>query len=113
VRDLNWRSAFRKATIFTILWLGLVYIIDRISPGLFGLESREQWIPLLINGVFFFFLYAVLFAWLEKRRDARLAKVKEQKKREKQAEAEEREPGELKGVPNPNTSKRKVRRKRR
>jgi phosphotransferase system glucose/maltose/N-acetylglucosamine-specific IIC component len=111
VRDLNWRSAFRKATIFTILWLGLVYLLDRISPGLFGLESREQWIPLLINGVFFFFLYALLFAWLEKRRDQRLARLKAQKK--EQREDEPREAGPLKGRPNPNTSRRKLRRRRR
>ena len=111
MRDFNWRSAFRKATIFTILWLGLVYVIDRISPGVFGLESSEQWIPLLINGVFFFFLYALLFAWLERRRDRRLAGVQQQSKSAKQDEA--REPGELKGVANPNTSKRKTRRRRR
>lgn len=106
-KELDWRTAFKRAAIFTAIWLGLVYMLNTVSPGTFGIGGRQQIYALAFNGVLFFFLYAFLFAFFEKRRrDRGQGQTKAKNKRE-----ETTEPGPLKGRHNPNTSRRKSRRR--
>lgn len=106
-KGLDWRSAFKRAAIFTAIWLGLVYVLNTVSPGTFSIGGRQQIYALAFNAVLFFFLYAFLFAFFEKRRrDSGRGQTKAKDKREEPAE-----PGPLKGRHNPNTSRRKSRRR--
>jgi hypothetical protein len=108
-KDVDWRSAFKRAAVFTAIWLGLVYVLNTVSPGTFGVGGRQQIYALAFNAVVFFFLYALLFAFFEKRRrNSGLGQTKAQSKRE-----EPSEPGPLKGRHNPNTSRKKSRRRSR
>lgn len=106
---LNWRTAFKRAAIFTVIWLGLVYVLNTAFPGSFGVGGRQQLYALAINAVLFFFLYALLFAFFERRRSRRTNES--HKKAEENGEV--REAGPLKGTRNPNTSRRKTRRRTR
>jgi len=114
MKDLNWRSAFRRAVIFTLIWLGIVYITSRIWPERFGIEVPEELPFLAINAVFFFFIFMVFSAFAERRR-SRFAQQRDASKNKVAKEKPEEENGEgghLKGKPNPNTSRKKARRRR-
>lgn len=113
MKDLNWRSALRRAAIFTLIWLGIVYVTSVLWPESFGIEVPEELPFLAINAVFFFLVFALFSAFAERRRarhgqqtGGRTRSVKER------PEEEEGEGGHLKGRPNPNTSRRKTRRRR-
>ncbi|MBA2440833.1 MAG: hypothetical protein H0V53_00275 [Rubrobacter sp.] len=120
--DLNWRGAFRRAAIFTLFWLGLVYIMNVAFPGTFGIEFPEEVPFLLINAVLFFFLFTLFSAFTERRRARRAEELQAQKKGKspkksggpvEEVEEEGEEPGQFKGQLNPNTSRRKKARRRR
>lgn len=113
MKDLNWRSALRRAAIFTLIWLGIVYITSVLWPQSFGIEVPEELPFLAINAVFFFFIFALFSAFAERRR-ARHGQQSGSggKPARESSEEEEGEGGPLKGRPNPNTSRRKTRRRR-
>lgn len=116
MKDLNWRSALRRAMIFTLIWLGIVYVTNVIWPESFGIEVPEELPFLAINAVFFFVIFTLFSAFAE-RRKSRMGGTGQQarsggKQREERPEDSNGEGGHLKGRPNPNTSRKKSRRRR-
>lgn len=114
-RDLPWRSGFRKAAVFIVIWAALIYVMNTAFPETFGLNSEE--LPgFALNAVMFFFIFALFFSWTEKRRRERMEELKNRKKdgRTKAAAGgdEDRPDSPLKGQLNPNTSRKKARRRR-
>lgn len=117
MRNLNWRSALRRGAIFTIIWLALVYVASVAFPRRFALELPEQLPALAVNAVAFFVLFTVFSAYTERRRARRQAELRAAKKgkstdKTARREDETDEPGRLKGQYNPNTSRKKARRRR-
>ena len=109
--DLNWRSAARRSAVVVGIYLALVYILSTVSPETFGLQSRQEIFSVLVQAVFFFFIFTLVYALVERNRNRRLDA--DRKKKSKPAdENPEAEDGTLKGRPNPNTSRKKARRKR-
>lgn len=119
MKNVNWGSALKRAAIFTGLWLGLVYVMHTFDSNIFQLNTVTDWITLGANAIIFFFLYTLMFGWLEKRRAEKRAQLKESKEKAKNKEVSkdrtvgDQELGSLRGQFNPNTSRRKVRRRRR
>ncbi len=115
-KDLNWGPAFKRAATFVVIWLGLVYAMSVAAPDSFLAMTREQIPSLIINAIMFFFLFAFIFAFTEKRRTQRVEQLKAQKKGnldKRAADANGEAPeGSLRGQRNPNTSRKKARRKR-
>lgn len=112
MRNLNWRSAFRRASIFTLIWLGIVYVTSVLWPQSFGIAIPEELPFLAINAVFFFVIFALFSAFTERRRE-RYQQQQKQKNDAKKDKPEENDEGPLKGQLNPNTSRKKAARKRR
>lgn len=115
MKDLNWRSALRRAAIFTLIWLGIVYVTSVLWPESFGIEVPEELPFLAINAVFFFIIFALFSAFAERRRARHTHQSKSKDRPEKERSERSEEEGEgdsLKGRPNPNTSRRKTRRRR-
>lgn len=112
MKNLDWKAGIRRATLFMLLYVVILYVMSVAFPETFGI-SREQLPGLLLNAVFFFLILTVFFAFTEKRRAQRLAELKA-KRQGKQAKTEEENAasGPLKGRPNPNTSRKKTRRRR-
>ena len=111
--DLNWRWAARRAVVVIGIYLALVYVLSAVFPEQFGLQSRGQIISLLINAVFFFFIFTFVYAYVERSRRRRVAEMgKKSKSANPSGEDPKEEPGSLKGRPNPNTSRKKARRRR-
>ena len=113
---LKWKSAARRSAIVIVIYLGLLYILGIAFPGSnFSLDSRSQIMSLLINATLFFFIFTFVYALVERSRDRRMAEAGKQKKPGKQAQAgDDSEAGasSLRGRPNPNTSRKKSRRRR-
>lgn len=116
-RDLPWRQGFRKAAIFIVIWAVLIYFMNIAFPETFGLNSED--VPgFAVNGVMFFFVFAFFFAWTEKRRNQRIEELKNRKKNERPGRPagddgdDGRPESAFKGKPNPNTSRKKARRRR-
>ncbi len=98
--------------MFMVLYAVILYVMSAVFPESFGI-GREQVPGLLINAVFFFLILTVFFAFTEKRRAQRLAELKARREgKQAKPETEDGEPGPLKGRPNPNTSRKKARRRR-
>lgn len=123
-KGLDLRGALKRAALFTGLWLALIYVLSTAFPESFnlGLDTRAGQIGLLLNALLFFCLYTVVVAFTERRRRRILAERFGNKPkvhaRAKAAGAEEdgeeeAEPGPLKGLQNPNTSRKKAARRRR
>ncbi len=117
--DLNWKSAIKRAAFAALLYLLFVYILGVASPDTFeagGLSS------VVVAAVFFFF-YTILFAFTDRSKRRRLARMKAEsqgkKPKSKAAKtvdaAGDGEDGasDLRGRHNPNTSRRKTTRRRR
>ena len=119
MRNLNWRAGLRRGAIFTVVWLILVYVASVALPQYFGLNLPEQLPALAVNVVAFFVLFTIFSAYTEKRRAQRQAELRAAKKGKstgktarRNDEDEGAEPGRLKGQYNPNTSRKKARRRR-
>ena len=117
MRDLEWRAGLRRAVIFMFIYAAILYVMNVAFPETFGIRS-EQLSGLLVNAVFFFLLLTVLFSWTEKRRKERMAELQNRQRGNKPARAsgedgEEPPEGSLRGQPNPNTSRKKARRRSR
>ncbi len=114
---LNWRNAFKRAAIFTAIWMGLVYVMHTINPKFFQLGDSKALLSLALNSVVFFFIYALFFAFIERRKartqaDAKGTKSKPDKTTKTTENGEELQNGALKGQYNPNSSRKKSRRRR-
>jgi uncharacterized membrane protein len=113
---LDWRSAARRSAIVIGVYLALFYILSRVAPRTFGLDSRAEVISLLGNAVVFFFVFTLVYAFIERNRKRRTAELQKQQGRGSRASGTARESGAeggaLKGRPNPNTSRKKSRRRR-
>jgi hypothetical protein len=110
--DLNWKWAARRAAVVIGIYLALLYVLSRIYPDSFGLQNRGQIVSLLINAAFFFLIFTFVYAFVERSRRRRLAQMNEKSRAEKPPDGGSEEPGKLKGRPNPNTSRKKARRRR-
>jgi amino acid transporter len=114
--DLNWKYAARRAAVVIAIYLGLLYVLSIALPESgFRLETREQILSLLVNAVMFFFVFTLVYALVDRSRRRRLGETTQRNKPGKPTgETGETEgpSGPLKGRPNPNTSRKKARRKR-
>jgi hypothetical protein len=109
--DLNWKYAARRAAVVIAIYLGLLYILSLTFPeSNFRLDNQAQIVSLLVNAVLFFFIFTFVYAIIDRSRRRRLAEMSNKSKPAKPSGAESS--GELKGRPNPNTSRKKARRKR-
>lgn len=123
--DLDWKGAFRRAAFAAALYLLFVYVMSLAFPDTFGASNSNNLTSALVVAVAFFFIYAPVFAFAERRKKRRLAELNAQKKgkpgaRTKAgttggsgADGEEAEAGDLRGRHNPNTSRKKAARRRR
>src|SRR3954468_23128121 len=113
---LKWKSAARRSAIVIVIYLGLLYILSTVFPGSnFSLDSRAQIFSLLINATLFFFIFTFVYALIERSRNRRMAESAKQKtpgKPPQSGGAPEADASSLKGRPNPNTSRKKSRRRR-
>jgi type III secretory pathway component EscU len=109
--DLNWKWAARRAAVVIGIYLALLYVLSTIYPESFGLQTRSQIVSLLVNAVFFFLIFSFIYAYVERSRRRRMAEMSK-KPAKPSGEDSEEEPGSLKGRPNPNTSRKKARRRR-
>lgn len=130
--DLDWKAAFKKAAFAAALYVLFVYVMSVAFPESFGANSSLT-ATLAIAGLFFF-VYAPVFAFSERRKRRRLAEINAQKKGGKKLSAtakartaantssrpdadgtddEEAEMDTLRGRHNPNTSRKKASRRRR
>src|SRR5215212_8823591 len=113
--DLNWKYAARRAGVVIAIYLGLLYVLSIALPeSNFRLESRAQIASLLLNAVIFFFVFTLVYAYVDRSRRRRLAEMGQKGKPEKSSSTGEDAAfsGALKGRPNPNTRRKKARRKR-
>jgi hypothetical protein len=110
-KDLDWRSAARRSAVVIGIYVALFYVLSGVFPKQFGLQDRAQIIALLVNAAIFFLVFTFVYALVERSRKRRQA---EMSKRSKQAKPDQDGPGagQLKGRPNPNTSRKKARRRR-
>ena len=113
---LNWKSAARRSAVVIVIYLGLLYLLSVMFPGSnFNLDTRAQVISLLVNAAIFFFIFTFIYALIERSRERRTAEARRQQRSGKQAGKEgdeETDASSLKGRPNPNTSRKKTRRRR-
>lgn len=113
--DLNWKWAARRAGVVIAIYLGLLYVLSIALPDSnFKLESRAQILSLLANAVIFFFVFTFVYAYVDRSRRRRLAEMGKKGKTQKPSAKgdDSASSGALKGRPNPNTSRKKARRKR-
>ena len=113
---LKWKSAARRSAVVIVIYLGLLYVLGVAFPGSsFSLDDRSQIISLLVNAVIFFFIFTFVYALIERSRDRRMSQASKQKKSGKPSQNvgdAEDDASSLKGRPNPNTSRKKSRRRR-
>jgi hypothetical protein len=111
---LKWKSAARRSAIVIAIYLGLLYLLSVLFPkSNFNLDNRAQVISLLINAVIFFFVFTFVYAYVERNKNRRTEEAKrQQSKKPARPEGDADTPGALRGRPNPNTSRKKTRRKR-
>ena len=110
-KDLDWRSAARRSAVVIGIYVALFYVLSAVFPQQFGLQDRAQITALLFNAVIFFFVFTFVYALVDRSRRRRLAEMSNKSKQAKAAE-DGSEAGPLKGRPNPNTSRKKARRRR-
>ena len=108
---LNWKAAARRSAIVIAVYIALFYILSVAFPQTFGLADNAQIIGLLINAAIFFVVFTFVYAFVERSRARRTEQMKRSEKPDR-PEPDPDNPGALKGKPNPNTSRRKSRRKR-
>ncbi|HJQ28185.1 MAG TPA: hypothetical protein VJ827_02510 [Rubrobacter sp.] len=112
--DLNWKSAARRSAVVIALYLGLLYLLSVLFPkSNFDLDNQAQVISLLINAVIFFFVFTLVYAFIERNRNRRIAEARKKNKQGKPTAGDsETGASSLRGRPNPNTSRKKARRRR-
>jgi hypothetical protein len=112
--DLNWKSAARRSAVVIVLYLGLLYFLSVLFPkSSFNLDNQAQIISLLINAVIFFFVFTFVYAFVERSRNRRIAEARKNKPgKPARNEGDPEDASSLRGRPNPNTSRKKTRRRR-
>lgn len=112
-QNLEWKAGFRRASIFMVLYAVILYVMSTFWPGTFGI-SEGQFSSIVIQGIFFFLILGMFFSFTEKRRRERMEALRAKKgqSQKQQPDGEEGDTGPLKGRPNPNTSRKKARRRR-
>ena len=107
--DLNWKWAARRSAVVIAIYIALLYVLSTISPDTFPLQINV----LLVQVPMFFLVFTFVYAFVERSRRRRMAEMSRKSKPEKPSGGDsEEEPGTLKGRPNPNTSRKKARRRR-
>ena len=111
---LKWKAAARRSAVVIAIYLGLLYLLSVAFPDSgFSMDSQGQVISLFVNAIIFFFIFTFVYAFVERSRNRRISEARKQKKPGKQTEGDqEAEDSSLKGRPNPNTSRKKTRRRR-
>ena len=112
---LNWKSAARRSAIVIVVYLTLFYVLSVAFPENFGLRDRAQVVSLLINAVMFFFIFTLVYAFVERSRNRRIEEARKRKAPEKPDRGgtdPDATDSQLRGRPNPNTSRKKSRRRR-
>jgi hypothetical protein len=113
---LKWKPAARRSAIVIAIYLGLLYVLGIAFPGSnFSLDSRAQILSLLVNATVFFFIFTFVYALIERSRERRIAEAGKKNKPGKPSQKgddAEADDTSLKGRPNPNTSRKKTRRRR-
>lgn len=110
---LNWRAAARRSAIVIGIYIALFYFLSVAFPETFGLGNGGEITGLLINAGVFFFVFTFVYAFVERNKNRRAEQAKKnQSAKPARPESDPEVPGALKGRPNPNTSRRKNRRKR-
>ena len=106
---LKWKPAAKRSAVVIAIYLVLLYVLSRALPDSnFSLETRAQFISLLFNAALFF-----IYALLDRSRARRMAGATNQKKSGKPDQGEsDPDSSTLRGRPNPNTSRKKSRRRR-
>ena len=110
---LKWKPAARRSAIVIAIYLGLLYVLGIAFPGSnFSLDSRAQILRLLLNATIFFFIFTFVYALIERSRERRIAEARKKDQPGKPGKENDAEATSLKGRPNPNTSRKKTRRRR-
>ena len=125
--DLDWKGAVKRAAFAAALYVLFIYVITIAFPESFGASTNI--ISTLVVALAFFLIYTPFFAFAERRKRRRLAKMRAQQKGKPGARTgaranakatqgtgpddEEAGEGNLRGRHNPNTSRRKATRRRR
>jgi hypothetical protein len=112
---LNWKSAARRSAIVIVVYLTLFYVLSVAFPENFGLRDRAQVVSLLINAVMFFFVFTLVYAFVERSRNRRTEETRKKQSPENPARGgadPDASASQLRGRPNPNTSRKKTRRRR-
>jgi hypothetical protein len=111
---LKWKSAARRSAVVIAIYLGLLYFLSVLFPeSSFNLDTRAQIVSLLVNAAIFFFIFTFIYALLERSRERRISGATQRKNSEKPAQNEgDPDASPLRGRPNPNTSRKKSRRRR-
>jgi hypothetical protein len=108
----DWKAGFRRASVFILLYAVILYAMSVFFPGTFGIREGQLQ-AIVLQGVFFFLILGVFFSFTEKRRKERIADMRSRKQgKQPKPEDEGGEPSAFKGRPNPNTSRKKARRRR-
>ena len=93
---LEWKNAFKRASIIFAVWLFSVYALSIAFPDTFnlGFESGAGIIPFAINAVFFFFFFVVFTAFIERSKKRNAARLRtSQKASKKDKPSAKTEPG--------------------
>ncbi len=106
-QGLNWRAAARRSAIVIAVYIVLFYVLSVAAPETFPLSPA-----LLINAVMFFLVFTFVYAFVERSRARRMEQTNKKPEKEPPPEGDPETPSALKGRPNPNTSRKKSRRKR-
>jgi vesicle coat complex subunit len=111
---LKWKPAARRSAVVIAIYLCLLYLLSVLFPeSNFNLETRAQVISLFFNAALFFLIFTFIYALLNRSRERRMAEAAKQKKPGKPDQGEgDPDASSLRGRPNPNTSRRKSRRRR-
>ena len=105
---LNWKAAARRSAIVIGIYVGLFYVLSVAFPRSFPFDAS-----LLPMAAFFFIVFTFVYAFIERNRTRRLAQAKNQQPdKTSRPEGDPESPSAYKGRPNPNTSRKKTRRKR-
>ena len=104
---LNWKAAARRSAIVIGIYIGLFYVLSVAFPKSFPFDAS-----LLPMAAFFFIVFTFVYAFIERNRARRLAQAKKQQQGKPSRPEDPEAPSAYKGRPNPNTSRKKTRRKR-
>ena len=105
---LNLRAAARRSAIVIGIYIGLFYVLSVAFPQNFPFDAS-----LIPMAAFFFIVFTFVYAFVERNRTRRLAQAKKQQPGQTpRPEGDPESPSVYKGRPNPNTSRKKTRRKR-